>query len=155
MKIWIDADACPKLIKDLLFRAAARSQTHLIAVSNHAITIPPSPFIKKFQVGMGFDVADKYIATHMEPGDLVITADIPFADVVITQGGFALNPRGMLYSKNNIKQHLAARDFNESLRSCNLLSGGPSSLSPKDVKDFANNLDRFITKHQAIKPHKN
>ena len=146
MKIWIDADACPKLIKDLLFRAAVRMQTHLIAVSNHAITVPPSIYIKKYQVGLGFDVADKYIAAHMAAGDLVITADIPFADTVISQGGFALNPRGMLYSADNIKQHLATRNLNESLRSCNLLNGGPTPLSPKDIRDFANSLDRFLTK---------
>ncbi|MBA2652503.1 MAG: YaiI/YqxD family protein [Tatlockia sp.] len=151
MKIWIDADACPKIIKDLLFRASVRTKTPLIAVSNHAISIPPSLYIKKFQVGMGFDVADKYITANMAPGDLVITADIPFADAVIDKGGFALNPRGMLYDANNIKQHLATRNLNESLRSCNYLSGGPASLGQKDVKDFANNLDKFITKHQLNK----
>jgi uncharacterized protein YaiI (UPF0178 family) len=149
MNIWIDADACPKIIKDLLFRASARTKTHLIAVSNHPISIPPSPYIKRFQVGSGFDVVDNYIVENMVEGDLVITADIPFADTVISKGGFAINPRGELYSANNIKQHLARRNLNESLRSCNLLRGGPAKLSQKEIRDFANSVDKFITKNRS------
>lgn len=144
MHIWIDGDACPKIIKDLLFRAAMRTKTYLIFISNHAVSVPLSPYIKKHQVGFGFDVADKYILDHMNNNDLVITADIPLADSVISQGGFALNPRGEMYSAENMKQHLALRNFNESLRSCNLLTGGPGKLSQKEIRDFANNLDKFI-----------
>jgi uncharacterized protein YaiI (UPF0178 family) len=94
MQIWIDGDACPKAIKQIIFRAAIRTKTPVMVVSNHPLIIPPSPLIKKYQVGSGFDVADQHIVQHMQPGDLVITADIPLADEVITQGGFALNPRG-------------------------------------------------------------
>ncbi|MDI9817808.1 MULTISPECIES: YaiI/YqxD family protein [unclassified Legionella] len=145
MNIWIDGDACPRTIKELLFRAAVRTKTYLIAVSNHNIAIPASPFIKKCQVGLGFDVADNYIVNHMKQGDLVITADIPLADAVITQGGVVLNPRGGMYTANNIKSHLALRNFNESLRSCNLLTGGPAKLSQKEVQNFANSLDRILS----------
>ncbi|MFC3908997.1 YaiI/YqxD family protein [Legionella dresdenensis] len=151
MQIWIDGDACPKIIKEMLFRAAIRTQTCLIAVSNHPISIPPSPFIKRYQVGAGFDVADKYILTAMRSGDLVITADIPLADAVITQGGHALNPRGELYSAHNIKQHLAIRNLNDSLRSCNMIAGGPNKISQKEVRDFANKLDKFLG--SALQPN--
>jgi uncharacterized protein YaiI (UPF0178 family) len=146
MHIWMDGDACPKVIKEVLFRAAIRTKKTLIVVSNHALTVPPSPFIKKKQVGMGFDVADNYIVDHLNPGDLVITADIPLADGVVSKGGFALNPRGELYTAQNIKQHLAMRNLNESLRSCQLITGGGAKISPKDVRDFANNLDTFLAK---------
>lgn len=147
MKIWIDGDACPKLIKDLLFRAAVRTQTSLIFISNHYVSTPSSPFIKKHQVGAGFDVADQHIVNHLQAGDLVITADIPLADAVVSKGGFALNPRGELYSANNIKQHLSHRNFNESLRSCQMINSGPAKFSQKEIRDFANQLDSFIAKH--------
>jgi uncharacterized protein YaiI (UPF0178 family) len=148
MLIWIDGDACPKAIKDILFRAAIRTQTHVMVVSNHALTIPPSRFIKKHQVGFGFDVADQYIVQHLTAGDLVITADVPLADEVITKGGLALNPRGALYSPQNVKQHLTMRNLNESLRSCNLISGGPPKMSQKEIRDFANCLDGLISKNR-------
>lgn len=144
MLIWIDGDACPKVIKELLFRAAIRTQTHVMVVSNHALTIPPSPFIKRHQVGAGFDVVDNYIVQQMKAGDLVITADIPLADSVITQGGIALNPRGEMYTTQNMKQHLSMRNLNESLRSCNMISGGPPKISQKEIRDFANCLDGLI-----------
>lgn len=146
MKIWIDGDACPKVIKELLFRAATRTKTSLTIVSNHNIAIPPSPYISRYQVGLGFDVADTYILENIQYGDLVITADIPLANAAITQGSFALNPRGEMYCAQNIKQHLAIRNLNESLRSCNLISGGAAKLSQKEIRDFANNLDKFISK---------
>ena len=111
MQIWIDGDACPKPIKDILFRTAIRTQTPLIVVSNHALNTPASPFIKRNQVGAGFDVADRHIVDNMQAGDLVITADIPLADDVVTKGGLALNPRGELYSENNIKQLLGQRNL--------------------------------------------
>lgn len=145
MQIWIDGDACPKVIKDLLFRAAIRTQTIVTVVSNHPLSIPSSPYIKHWQVGFGFDVADQYIVDHMQSGDLVITADIPLADAVVTQGGVALNPRGEVYSSQNIKQHLAMRNLNESLRSCQMITGGPEKLSQKETQAFANSLDRFLT----------
>lgn len=146
MQIWIDADACPKSIKEVLFRAAIRTKTHLIVVSNHPVYIPPSPVIKKYQVHSGFDVADNYIVDNMQAGDLIITADIPLADAVVSKKGFALNPRGEMYTGENIKQQLAIRNLNESLRSSNMLMGGPPKLGPKDIRDFSNNLDRFLAK---------
>ena len=146
MHIWIDGDACPKLIKDLLFRAAIRTKTHLIVVSNHTLIVPPSPYIKRWQVGFGFDVADNYIVDTMQPGDLVITADIPLADDVVTKGGTALNPRGELYTTNNIKQLLARRNLNESLRSCQMVRGGPDKFTSKEIQVFANTLDRILAK---------
>lgn len=148
MTLWMDGDACPKPIKDILYRAASRSATMLMVVSNHALNVPGSPFIQKKQVGQGFDVADDYIVAQMMPGDLVITADIPLADQVVARGGQALNPRGELYTPDNIKQHLAQRNMNESLRGSGLLMGGPAKLAPKEVQRFANQLDRWIT-HQG------
>lgn len=146
MQIWIDGDACPKAIKEILFRAAIRTQTYLIVVSNHYVLVPLSPLIKRYQVGQGFDVADKYILDNMACGDLVITADIPLADEAITQGGLVLNPRGEVYSAQNIKQHLAIRNLNESLRGCNVLTGGPAKLGQKEVREFANNLDKLMAR---------
>lgn len=150
MHIWIDGDACPKPIKDLLFRAAIRTKTHLIVVSNHTLTIPASSYIKRWQVGFGFDVVDQYIVDNMKLGDLVITADIPLADHVVTKGGVALNPRGEMYTANNIKQLLAHRNLNESLRGCQMVRGGPDKLTSKDIQIFANALDRFIAKQHRI-----
>ena len=146
MQIWVDGDACPRVIKDLLFRAAMRTHTSLMLVSNHTVSIPPSPFIKRWQVGAGFDVVDQHIVDSIRAGDLVITADIPFADAVISAGGIALNPRGEMYSANNIKQYLAVRNLNESLRSCRLLTGGPDKFSPKEIQSFANSLDTLLAK---------
>ena len=144
MTIWIDGDACPKLIKDVLYRAAIRTKKLLIIVSNHLITTPASPYIKRHQVGFGFDVADNHIVAAMVAGDLVITADIPLANDVIAHGGLALNPRGELYSPNNIKQHLARRNMNETLRGSGAITGGPPTLSAKDVQRFANALDKYL-----------
>lgn len=148
MQVWIDGDACPKVIKEILYRMATRTKTSLIVVSNHTVSIPPSPFIKRIQVGSGFDVVDIYITDNISPSDLVITADIPFADSVITRGGFALNPRGEFYSENNIKQRLGSRNANETLRASGMISGGPSKYSPKDIQKFANTLDAWITQNR-------
>lgn len=147
MQVWIDGDACPKVIKDILFRMSIRTETHLMIVSNHPLSIPLSPFIKKILVGSGFDKVDHYIVEHLQAGDLVVTADIPFADAVITQGGFALNPRGELYSASNIKQHLGRRNLNEAIRGSGLMISGPDKLNPREVQRFANNLDKWITQH--------
>lgn len=149
MQIWMDGDACPKPIKDILFRTAVRVKMQLIVVSNHALTTPPSPFIKRVQVSAGFDVADKYIVVNMNPGDLVITADIPLADEVVTKEGLALNPRGELYSKNNIKQLLAQRNMNETLRGASMISGGPAKFGPKEIQRFANCLDKIIAQRDV------
>lgn len=149
MQIWMDGDACPKVIKEILFRAAIRTKTHLIVVSNHSLITPPSLFIRKHQVGFGFDVADNYILDNLAPGDLVITADITLADGVVTKGGIALNPSGMMYTANNIKEHLAFRNMNESLRSSQLISGGPAKRSSKETRDFANALDKWIVQKNA------
>jgi uncharacterized protein YaiI (UPF0178 family) len=144
MHIWVDADACPKVIKEILFRAANRTKKTMILVANQALTIPSSPFIKKVVVSSGFDVADNYIVTHLEPGDLVVTGDLPLADAVITKKGIALNPRGELYSEANIKQRLSMRNFSEQLRSSGIKTGGPSEISKKEIQAFANCLDQFL-----------
>jgi uncharacterized protein len=144
MQIWMDGDACPKPIKDILFRTAVRTKTQLFVVSNHTLTTPPSPFIKRHQVSAGYDVADNHIVENMQSGDLVITADIPLADDVVTKGGFALNPRGELYSINNIKQLLGLRNMNETLRGGGMISGGPAKFGCKEIQRFANQLDRFL-----------
>lgn len=149
MRIWIDGDACPNKIKDILFRAAIRTQTEVIIVANHFAAIPASPFIKRLQVESGFDVADNKIAANVEPNDLVITADIPLANDVICQSAIALNPRGDLYTEANIKQTLAMRDFNESLRESGMISGGHGKLSATDIRRFANNLDKVMTQNKT------
>lgn len=147
MNIWVDADACPKLIKEILFRAAIRTQTPMILVANQFIAVPPSPFIKAIRVSAGFDVADNYIVEQMTAGDLVITADIPLADGAITKKGFALNPRGELYTESNIKLRLSVRNLSETLRSTGVRTGGPPTLSKKEIQTFANALDQFLTKY--------
>jgi len=147
MKIWVDGDACPKTIKAILFRVAIRAKILTTIVSNHYISVPISPFIKKIVVEMGFDVVDSYIINNLGNNDLVITADIPFADAVITQGGCALNPRGEMYSKNNIKQHLSSRNFNEAVRSSGVITGGLRQENAKETQKFANALDSWVTKN--------
>ncbi|MBV9576580.1 MAG: YaiI/YqxD family protein [Gammaproteobacteria bacterium] len=146
MKIYVDADACPKIIKEILFRAAIRTKTKLILISNHAIATPASLYIAKIQVIAGFDVADNKIIQNLEPGDLVITADIPLADAVINKAGMALNPRGELYSKDNIKERLFLRNFSTDLRNSGIKTSGPSALSKNEIKRFANALDLILSK---------
>ncbi|KTD31416.1 MULTISPECIES: YaiI/YqxD family protein [Legionella] len=148
MKIWIDGDACPKAIKQIIYRAATKRLVSVIIVANHLATSPPSPLIKKVQVESGFDSADNYIINHVQPHDLVITADIILADQVITKQAFALNPRGTLYSTNNIKQTLSMRNLNESLRETGVMRGGLNTLSAKEIQLFSNHLDKIITKYQ-------
>lgn len=146
MRILVDADACPKIIKDILYRAAIRTKTALVLISNHPIAIPPSPYISKIQVGAGFDVADDKIVEAIDPGDLVVTADVPLADAVVNKGGVALNPRGELYSNANIKERLSIRNFSTDLRSSGVKTRGPSAMSKKEIQDFANQLDRLMAK---------
>ena len=144
MQIWVDADACPGVIKDILFRAANRTKTFITLVSNKPLASPPSLFIKKLVVPGGFDVADDKIVELMQPGDLVITADIPLANSVVEKGGAALNPRGELYSESNIKERLSMRDFSTGLRSSGVITGGPAKISKREIQLFANALDRFL-----------
>jgi len=146
MRIWLDADACPKIIKEILFRAANRTKTWLILVSNHALYTPPSVYISKIQVPGGFDVADNKILENLVAGDLVITADIPLADAVIQMQGIALNPRGELYTNENIKQRLSMRNFSMDLRSSGVNTGGPPTISKNEIRNFANELDKLCSK---------
>ncbi|MDA8963273.1 YaiI/YqxD family protein [Pseudomonadales bacterium] len=148
MKIWVDADACPGVIKDILFRAAERQQITMTLVANQSLTIPPSPFIYMLQVSAGFDVADNEIVKRLVAGDLVITADIPLAAEVIEKGGKALNPRGELYTTDNIKARLNMRDFMDTLRSSGVNTGGPPPLGQSERQHFANNLDRLLTENK-------
>ena len=147
MKIWVDADACPVVIKDILFRAAERTRVQTTLVANQSIRIPPSRCIKMLQVTAGFDVADNEIVKRLNAGDLVITSDIPLAAEVIEKGGYALSPRGELYTEDNIRARLNMRDFMDTLRSSGINTGGPPALNHSDRKAFANHLDSFLTKH--------
>lgn len=148
MHIWVDADACPNVIKEILFRAAERIQLSLTLVANRSLRTPPSKFIKSIQVASGFDVADNHIVQYLQAGDLVVTADIPLAAEVIEKDGHALNPRGMLYTRDNIKERLTMRDLMDELRGSGIQTGGPNVLSQSDRQAFANQLDRFLTKHK-------
>jgi len=150
MQIWVDADACPGVIKEILFRAAERAQISMTLVANQFLRTPPSRYIKAIQVPAGFDVADGKIVQHLEPGDLVITADIPLAAEVIAKGGHALNPRGEFYTPDTIRERLNMRDFMDTLRSSGVETGGPSSFSQNDRKAFASQLDRFLAKNRMI-----
>lgn len=149
MQILVDADACPKAIKEILFRAADRMNIQLTLVANKMLYCPPSPYIRAMQVPAGFDVADKKITQLVEAGDLVITADIPLAAEVIANGGHALNPRGEFYTKDNIHERLTMRNFMDGLRGSGVETGGPPSLNQKDRQVFANQLDRFLAKYFA------
>lgn len=142
--IWVDADACPRVIKDILFRAADRASIPVTLVANQAIQVPRSPHIRSIQVASGFDVADNYIVQNAGTGDLVVTADIPLAAEVIDKECLALNPRGELYTTENIRQRLNMRDFMDTMRSSGVDTGGPPALSQADRMAFANQLDRFI-----------
>ena len=147
MQIWVDADACPGVIKDILYRAAERAQVILTLVANQPLHTPRSPYIKTLQVAAGFDVADQRIAQQVQPGDLVVTADIPLAADVIERGGHALNPRGELYTQENIKERLTLRNFMGELRHSGVATGGPPSLNQNDRRAFADQLDRFLAQH--------
>jgi len=146
MEIWVDADACPVVIKDILFRSAKRTEVQLTLVANLPLHIPPSRFIKMLKVASGFDVADNEIVKRLNAGDLVITSDIPLAAEVIEKGGLALSPRGELYSEDNIKARLTMRDFMDTLRASGIDTGGPPALSQSDRKAFANHLDKIFTR---------
>jgi len=146
MKIWVDADACPRVIKEILFRAADRVAVQLTLVANQAIPVPRSRHIRSIQVASGFDVADNYIVQQADEGDLVITADIPLAAEVVEKGCLALNPRGELYTTENIRQRLNMRDFMDTMRGSGIDTGGPPALSQADRMAFANQLDRLLAR---------
>lgn len=151
MKIWIDADACPKVIKEVVFKVSSRDQLHVCLVANANMFIPPSPFISLIQVDKGSDVADKYIVDHIDKEDLVITADIPLADLVVKKGAMAINPRGELYTEENISERLSIRDFMKELRDSGMQTGGPEIFSPKDKELFTNSIHRILTKFKQNK----
>ena len=150
MKVWVDADACPVVVKEILYRAADRTGVELTLVANQPLSTPSSANINTVQVPQGFDVADDEIVKRCSAGDLVITSDIPLAAEVIEKGAHALSPRGEMHTKENIGARLNMRDFLDTMRSSGVeMSGGPAAFSQRDKQTFANNLDRFLTKHQT------
>ena len=155
MKIWVDADACPVVIKEILFKAAERTQIQTTLVANHVIRIPPSRVIHFMQVQSGFDIADDEIVKRIEENDLVITSDIPLADEVISKMAIALSPRGELFTKENIKSRLNIRDFMDTMRASGVQTGGPPPLNQQDRQNFANHLDSILMRYQQkIKQNK-
>lgn len=146
MTIWVDADACPNVVRDILFRAAERTHIPLVLVANQAVNTPGSRYIRSIQVPAGADVADNEIVQRMEPDDLVITSDIPLAADVIAKGGLALSPRGELFTRDNIRARLNMRDFLDTLRGSGIQTGGPPALNQQDRQQFANQLDRWLAK---------
>ncbi|KID58503.1 hypothetical protein JF50_07565 [Pseudoalteromonas luteoviolacea] len=149
MAIWVDADACPVVIREILFRAAVRTQVTVTLVANQYLKTPPSPYICKLQVSAGFDVADNEIVKRMSAGDLVITSDIPLAAEVIEKGGLALSTRGEMYTTENIRSRLNIRDFMDTMRSSGVQTGGPPPLSQSEKQQFANCLDRWLQQHKT------
>jgi uncharacterized protein YaiI (UPF0178 family) len=152
MTIWVDADACPRPIKEILFRAAERTGVMLTLVANHAMAVPKRPNVRLVQVRGGFDVADNEIMGRVEKGDLVVTADIPLAADVIARGGDALNPRGEMYSADTIRSVLNMRDFMDTMRSSGVVTGGPPTLSQADKQAFANQLDGWLSRSRRLDP---
>lgn len=144
MPIWVDADACPKVIKEVLYRAADREQMQVTLVANQPLSVPPSRFIATLHVAAGFDVADNEIVRRAEAGDLVVTADIPLAAEVMEKGAVALNPRGERYSDDTIRQRLNIRDFMDTMRASGVQTGGPATLNQRDRQQFANELDKWL-----------
>jgi uncharacterized protein YaiI (UPF0178 family) len=151
MQIWVDADACPKAVKDILFRVAERTGITITLVANQYLQTPPSRYIKFLQVKSGYDVADNEIVKKLSIGDLVITADIPLAYDVIVKGGHAINPRGERYTQDTIKERLNMRDFMDTLRGSGIDTGGPSALNSRDIQGFANQLDKFLAQHEKLR----
>ena len=148
MQLWVDADACPAVIKDILFRVADRLELPLTLVANRLLRVPPSPYIRALQVPMGFDVADAHLVERVAEGDLVITADIPLAAALIEKGAFALSPRGEFYSAENIRERLGMRDFMENLRGAGVDIAGPAALAQGDRQAFARQLDSFLARRR-------
>jgi hypothetical protein len=150
MQIWVDADACPNVIKEILFRAAERRRVMLVLVANQPLRAPSSHYIRTIQVPGGFDEADRKIAEDVHAGELVITADVPLAAQVVEKGAHALSPRGELYTRDNIRERLTMRNFMDELRKTGVDTGGPAALSQSDRQAFANQLDRFLTRHAVL-----
>jgi len=144
-KIWIDADACPKAVKEIVFKAAVRLKLPIVLVANSSLFIPKIEFVNLIVVGKGDDVADQYIVDHVSHGELVITADIPLAARIVEKGALALNPRGEIYDEENIGEVLSMRNFMKELRDGGALTGGPSALNPKDLHEFANSLNKILS----------
>ena len=144
MPIWVDADACPKVIKEVLYRAAEREQMMVTLVANQGLSVPPSRFVRTLRVPAGFDVADNEIVRRAEAGDLVITADIPLAAEVMEKGAITLNPRGERYSEATIRERLTMRDFMDTMRASGVQTGGPPALNQRDRQQFANELDKWL-----------
>ena len=149
LTIWIDADACPAPVKTIVFRASQRTGVPVVLVANHRAQTPPSPLVTAVQVGQGFDAADDHIARHSSAGDLVVTADIPLAARLVARGVTALDPRGELYTADNVRERLALRDLKEELRGAGQLSGGPAPYRDRDRQAFANGLDRWLARQRA------
>jgi len=151
MHIWVDADACPNIIKEVLFKAATRLQIEVTLVANIPLRVPSSPLFDSIVVSAGFNEADNEIVRLCNPGDLVITADIPLADAIVDKGATGLNPRGELYTEENVKGLLRMRNLMEEIRSAGEMTGGPPPIGPKDKQEFTNQLDKFLTRN-AKKP---
>ncbi|HET6555083.1 MAG TPA: YaiI/YqxD family protein [Dyella sp.] len=151
-QIWVDADACPAAIKEVLFRAAEREQVHVTLVANQWLRTPPSRFVRSIQVPGGFDVADNEIVERVAAGDLVVTQDIPLASAVIAKGALAMHPRGELYTADTIAQRLGMRNFMDELRGAGVDTGAPAAFHPRDKQAFANQLDRWLTRRRQSKP---
>jgi uncharacterized protein YaiI (UPF0178 family) len=151
MTIWVDADACPAVIKEILFRAADRTGMATVLVANQLLRVPPSPHIRAVQVPAGFDVADNHIAQQAQPGDIVVTADIPLAAQVVAKGALALNPRGELYSDATIREALALRNFMTELRDSGVQTGGPAAFSQRDRQAFGAQLDKLLQRLAATR----
>lgn len=147
MKIWVDADACPNVIKEMLYRVAGRAQISIVFVANQWLRLPESPFITFIQVPEGPDIADDKIAEDCHAGDLIITADIPLAARIVEKGATALDPRGTLYDKDNVGQILSIRDFMDSMRGSGIETGGPKNFGQQDRQKFANALDKFVAQN--------
>lgn len=150
MQIWVDADACPGVIKDILFRAADRAKVAVTLVANQMLRTPPSPYIRAMVVPSGFDVADQRIAQETNSGDLVITADIPLASLVIAKGATVIDPRGEVLTIANIEERLTMRNFMDELRGSGVQTGGPAAFSASDRKAFAGRLDAWLMKRQKL-----
>jgi hypothetical protein len=148
MRIWVDADACPNAIKEILYRVAGRAQIDVVLVANTPVRAPASPRVTTVHAGAGFDATDRVIVERMETGDLVVTADVPLAAEVIGRGAHALNPRGELYTEDNVQQHLAVRNLMEGLRAGGEVGGGPAAFGPADRRAFADALDRFLARRR-------
>lgn len=152
MRIWVDADACPKPVKEILFRAAERVGLEVVLVANGPVSTPPSRWVRSIRVGAGYDVADQAILARLGQGDLVVTADIPLAAEVIERGGQALNPRGELYTRDRIRERLVMRDLMDVLRGSGIETGGPAAFGPRDRQAFANALDGLLAKRPRGAP---